>query len=187
MSASIVVASYADLDGLCLKAVRTGARRYVAELHKENQVLKSTNCSRLHQAQAWLVDSARGLSGNSASPINWRQVRLPLLPVIGVFFACLFVLYAAPTVLELLVLPYSGALVNVLIGDLTSYVVLFLLGHRRIATTIYLSSRIAEVLLLQYGLVGPDVMLWVTDAVPSLICAGILCTKVFFLPEEPRS
>ena len=187
MSFGIVLASFAQFGDLRLQAVRSGLTSYVAELSDDRQLIQSATYSNLGTAQAWLVESAQAMAGDTPINLNWQRVSAPIGAMSVFFLLSFLLLYGVPTFFELLLLHHVGPLLCMLIGDLASYLVLYFLGRKWIAVTAYLGARVTEILLVQAGLVPLTAMLWVTDAIPSLLCAAILCEKVFFLPRNLSS
>ncbi len=61
----------------------------------------------------------------------------------------------------------------VALGDLFGCWVLFLLGFRKMAFTIYLSSSVLEGVMLLGGILPVQRLIWVTNLIPAVVLAGI--------------
>jgi hypothetical protein len=184
MSFSLIIASFADFNGLRLQAVRSIRGSYLAELSDDRQVIRSAKFSDLDAAQKWLVACARSLTADDSTPVHWKKASAPVFAIVALFLASFLVLYGVPTLAEIMTFAPVGPLAFILIGDFASYVVLFFLGYKWTAALAYVGARVIELLLVQTGIVPLNSMLWVTDAIPSLLCSAILCNKFFFWPRQ---
>lgn len=97
------------------------------------------------------------------------------LTAIGVSGICL---YALPGIVELALLharlnPWISCVV---LGDLLGCSALFLLGFRKMAAAIYVSSSLLESSLLYLGIVPAQSLIWITNLVPAL-ALGLIFVK----------
>jgi hypothetical protein len=107
---------------------------------------------------------------------------------LGVFGLCvlaILILYVLPTFFEAITQPYLGIWLSCSVfGDLTGCICLWFLGWKRQALSVYLWSKVGEVLLFEVHLLSADSLLWVTDLLPVIICADLLVSKIFFVRDD---
>lgn len=187
MKFSFPVASCADSNSLRMQVVRSMTGGYLAQLLDDSQIISSEKHRSLRGAQQALLSKVRSMHGDTVSPVVWERISISIAPAAAVFIGWLFLLYGLPTLIEFLTLKAGGRLSYLLSGDLFAYLVIFLIGRRRLAITTYIAARVSEIWLVKSGFLPLDAMLWVSDAIPSLLASSLLCVKLFFLPERSRS
>ncbi len=108
--------------------------------------------------------------------------------VIAAFTAGVVVtLYVPPTFLEwLLSGHFNSQAVCAAMGDSASYLALFSLGFKRQAAAVYVSAKLLDVTLLKGHMIALADLLWLTDALPTVYCAILLCKIVFFSDLDPQ-
>ena len=84
--------------------------------------------------------------------------------------------YAIPNLMELSLLSsrINPWLSCVLFADVAGCGILFLLGFRRLALTIYIASSLIEACLLMTHKVPLHFLVWITNAIPAVVVGGIL-------------
>lgn len=84
--------------------------------------------------------------------------------------------YAIPVIFEIALfhLGLNPWLICVLFADVPGSILLFALGFRRLALTVYLATTALEALLLCFGLVPAESLVWITNIVPAAISAIIM-------------
>jgi hypothetical protein len=94
--------------------------------------------------------------------------------VAGLFAAIVLLAYVLPNLVELAATGWTTPwIVNVLFGDLTGCLCLVLwLKMPRTGVLLYLALTLVEAWLFASGLIAPQALAWVTDAVPTLVIAG---------------
>lgn len=107
------------------------------------------------------------------------------IAICGVCALALLTLYILPTVLEAVTVPYLGIWLSCSVfGDVAGCICLYFLGSKREAMSLYLWSKVGELLLFEAHLLSPESLLWVTDLLPVIVCSDLLISKVFLARDE---
>jgi hypothetical protein len=81
---------------------------------------------------------------------------------------CAAVLYGIPTLLEMVLLHRTGAVTEVMVGDLFGCLILAL-GNWKKGFALYLVLTLVELLLVSARVIRPAQVVWVTDSVPAIL------------------
>lgn len=81
---------------------------------------------------------------------------------------CALVFYGIPTLLEMLVLPRTGMVFEVIIGDLFGCLLLALSNWKK-AFSLYLVLRAVEYFSLSAHIARPAQIVWFSDFVPAVV------------------
>lgn len=99
--------------------------------------------------------------------------------------ASIAVLYGLPTVIEHYCLPRFGPIAAcVFIGNLLGCVVLAAISWKR-ALALYLSLGALEFLLLRFGIISAQSMVWLTDIVPTFLVARMAVALLDVVSTPP--
>jgi hypothetical protein len=105
----------------------------------------------------------------------------------GFLVLVVFAFYILPTLFEALATRYVGLWVaSSLIGDLAGCVGLFFLGCKREALSVYLLAKVAELGLVMANLLPGLELIWVSDLLPTIVCADLLALKIFSANRPPE-
>jgi len=85
-------------------------------------------------------------------------------------------LYALPSLLELALVHgrLSPWISCVVLGDLFGCAILFLLGFRKMAVAVYVTSSSLEALALWLRVLPPQRLVWLTNLIPAVVLGAIL-------------
>ena len=98
--------------------------------------------------------------------MRFRTTQLVILTII----VCVVFSYIVPTVIERFLAGHIGPFWSyVMLGDLAGCIALGALTRWRIGIALYVGLDAVETILLGTHIVGPTVMMWLADAVPTLL------------------